>query len=124
MSPREPRHHGAPRDPRCQLEGAATSASLSCGSLGYVDGALPLGYVTAMALEAVIEEVLKLSAEERTELVARLLDSLDDNADPGHEAAWTEVIDRRMKDIAEERVELVDAADAMAQARAVAAARR
>lgn len=55
-----------------------------------------------MALEAVIEEVLKLSAEERTELVARLLDSLDDNADPGHEAAWTGVIDRRMKDIAEE----------------------
>lgn len=41
-----------------------------------------------------------------------------------HEAAWTEVIDRRMKDIAEERVDLVDAADAMAQARAVTAARR
>lgn len=91
---------------------------------GYGDGSLPLSYLTAMALEAVIEEVLKLSAEERTELVARLLDSLDDNADPGHEAAWTEVIDRRMNDIAEERVELVDAADAMAQARAVAAARR
>jgi len=57
-----------------------------------------------MALEAVIAEALKLSAEDRTELVARLLESLDDNADPGHEAAWTEVIDRRMKDITEERV--------------------
>jgi putative addiction module component (TIGR02574 family) len=92
--------------------------------LGAVDGSLPLGYIGVMALEAVIEEVLKLSAEERTELVARLLDSLDDKADPGHEAAWTEVIDRRMKDIAEERVDLVDAVDAMAQARAVTAARR
>lgn len=92
--------------------------------VGDLDGSLPLSYIGVMALEAVIEEVLKLSAEERTELVARLLDSLDDNADPGHEAAWTKVIDRRMKDIAEERVELVDAADAMAQARAVAAARR
>ena len=92
--------------------------------LGPVDGSLPLGYIGVMALEAVIEVVLKLSAEERTELVARLLDSLDDKADPGHEAAWIEVIDRRMKDIAEERVDLVDAADAMAQARAVTVARR
>ena len=77
-----------------------------------------------MAIEAIIEEVLKLSVDERTELVAVLLDSLDDNADPGHGAAWTEVIDRRMRDIAEGRVELVDAAEAIAQARAVAAARR
>jgi putative addiction module component (TIGR02574 family) len=77
-----------------------------------------------VAIEAVIEEALKLSVEERTELVALLLDSLDDKADPGHEAAWTEVIDRRMEDIAEGHVKLVDAADAMAQARAVAAARR
>lgn len=76
---------------------------------------LPPGYIGVMALEAVIAEALKLSAEERTELVARLLDSLDDNADPGHEAAWTEVIDRRMKDITEERVELDDALSLIAE---------
>jgi hypothetical protein len=41
-----------------------------------------------------------------------------------HDAAWAEAIDRRLQDIREGRVELVDAADAMAQARATAAARR
>lgn len=77
-----------------------------------------------MAIEAVIQEALKLSIEERTRLVELLLDSLDEADDPGHQAAWAEVIERRMQDIAEGRVELVDAADAMAQARAMAAARR
>jgi len=49
-----------------------------------------------VAIEAVIEQALKLSVEDRTELVARLLDS----------------------------IELVDAAEAMTQARAAAARRR
>ena len=73
-----------------------------------------------MAIEAVIEQALKLSSEERAKLVELLLDSLDEADDPGHEAAWAEVIDRRLQDIAADRVELIDAADAMAQARAAA----
>jgi putative addiction module component (TIGR02574 family) len=89
-----------------------------------VDGPLLLGYIGSMVIEAMIAEALKLSTDDRTQLVARLLDSLDEKADPGHDVAWAEVIDRRMQDIAEGRVELVDAADAMAQARAVVAARR
>lgn len=32
-----------------------------------------------MAIEAVLEEALKMPAEERAELVERLIDSLDDN---------------------------------------------
>lgn len=77
-----------------------------------------------MAIEAVIEQALRLSADERAKLIELLLDSLNETDDPGHDAAWVEVIDRRMQDIREGRVELVDAADAMAQARAAATARR
>jgi len=85
-----------------------------------VDGRDPPGYTSLVAIEAVIEQALRLSAEERTRLVELLLDSLDEADDPGHEAAWAEIIDRRLQDIEAGRVELVDAADAMAQARAAA----
>jgi putative addiction module component (TIGR02574 family) len=80
-----------------------------------------------VTIEAMIEQALRLSVEDRTELVARLLESLDETAptDPGHEAAWTEVIDRRVQDLQEGRVELIDGSVTMARAReAVAAARR
>jgi putative addiction module component (TIGR02574 family) len=75
-----------------------------------------------MAIEAVLEQALKLSVEERTELIDRLVDSLDETgpADPGHEAAWTEVLDRRLQEIREGRVETIDAAEAFARARAAA----
>jgi putative addiction module component (TIGR02574 family) len=75
-----------------------------------------------MAIEAVIEQALKLSVEDRTELIERLLDSLDEAAatDPGREAAWTEVLVRRLQEIREGRVETIDAAEAIAQARAAA----
>lgn len=89
-----------------------------------MDRSDPIGYTSHVAIEAVIEQALRLSADERAKLIELLLDSLEEADDPGHEAAWAEVIDRRMRDITEGRVELVDAADAMAQARAAAAARR
>jgi putative addiction module component (TIGR02574 family) len=85
-----------------------------------MDGWDPLGYTSLVAIEALIEQALRLSAEERAKLIELLLDSLDDADDPGHEAAWAEVVDRRLQDIRAGRVELVDAADAMAQARAAA----
>ncbi len=85
-----------------------------------MDGGDSPGYTSLVAIEAVIEQALKLSAGERAKLVEMLLDSLDEADDPGHEAAWAEVIDRRLQDIAAGRVELIDAADAMAQARAAA----
>ena len=78
-----------------------------------------------MTIEALVEQALRLSVEDRTELVARLLKSLDEttHADPGHEAAWTEVIDRRVQDLQEGRVEPIDGSITMARAReAVAAA--
>jgi putative addiction module component (TIGR02574 family) len=82
-------------------------------------------YTEIVAIEAVIEEALKLSVEERAEVISRLLDSLEEGPeDPDHEAAWTEVLDRRLREIREGRVELIDAADAMVQARAAAGRRR
>lgn len=75
-----------------------------------------------MAIEAVIEQAMKLSIEERTELVERLLDSIDEATptDPDREAAWTEILVRRLQEIREGRVETIDAAEAIAQARAAA----
>ena len=75
-----------------------------------------------MAIEAVIEQAMKLSVEERTELVERLLESIDEATptDPGYEAAWTEVLVRRLQEIREGRVETVDAAEAIARAREAA----
>jgi putative addiction module component (TIGR02574 family) len=80
-----------------------------------------------VTIETMIEQALRLSVEDRTELVARLLESLDEvaPADPGHEAAWTEAIDRRVRDIQDGRVELIEGSITMARAReAVAAAAR
>jgi putative addiction module component (TIGR02574 family) len=36
-------------------------------------------YISTMAIEAVLQEVLKMPAEERAELVEHLIDSLDDD---------------------------------------------
>lgn len=79
-----------------------------------------------MTLEVVIEAALKLSEKERSEVIERLLRSLDSSgaADPGHEAAWTEVIDRRVQDIRDGGVTLIDAVEAFSQARAAVAAQR
>lgn len=79
-----------------------------------------------MAIEAVLDEVLKLPVEERAELAARILDSLDDAdvIEPGHQAAWTEVIERRLQEARTDRTKLTDMGEVMARARAVAADRR
>ncbi|MEO7736301.1 MAG: addiction module protein [Kofleriaceae bacterium] len=79
-----------------------------------------------MAIEAVLDEVLKLPAEERAELAARILDSLDevDVIEPGHQAAWTEVIERRLREARTDRTKLTDMGEVMSRARAVVAARR
>ncbi len=79
-----------------------------------------------MSVEAVIEQALKLSVEEREEIVARLNENLEQQApmDPDWEAAWTKEIDRRIADIREGRVALVDGKDVFAEARALASRRR
>jgi putative addiction module component (TIGR02574 family) len=79
-----------------------------------------------VAIEAVLDEVLRLPAGERAELAARILDSLEDSdvIEPGHEAAWTEVIERRLREAREDRTKLTDMGEAMLRVRAAVAAQR
>jgi putative addiction module component (TIGR02574 family) len=55
-----------------------------------------------------LERALTLSTQERGELAARLIDSLDDQpADEGVEEAWQEEIQRRMNDVRSGRVKTI-----------------
>jgi putative addiction module component (TIGR02574 family) len=55
-----------------------------------------------------LEKALTLSTQERGELAARLIDSLDDeSAEEGVEEAWQEEIQRRMDDIRSGRVKTI-----------------
>jgi putative addiction module component (TIGR02574 family) len=74
-----------------------------------------------VVIESVLGEALKLSDAERAELVERLLDSLPDS---GHQAAWTEVIERRAHKVRSGNAVLVEADVAIAQVREALAARR
>jgi hypothetical protein len=60
-----------------------------------MDGRDSPGYTSLVAIEAVIEQALRRSADERTKLIELLLDSLDEADDPGHEAAWATAAWRR-----------------------------
>ena len=77
-----------------------------------------------MAIE--LDEVLRLPVDERAELAARILDSLEDSdvIEPGHEAAWTSVIERRLREAREDRSKLTDMDETMSRVRAAVAAHR
>lgn len=77
-----------------------------------------------MTIEPVLDEALRLPADERAELAARILDSLEDSdvIEPGHEAAWTEVIERRLREAREDRTKLTDMGAVMSRVRAAVAA--
>lgn len=68
-----------------------------------------------MTIDAIMEQARELAVPDRAELVALLLDSLED-AEP--DEAWRAVIDRRRTDGAEP----VDACEVIAKARAAVAA--
>ena len=61
-----------------------------------------------------VQELLNLPAEERAELAALLLDSLDEATDADAEAAWGEEIRRRVEDVTAGRVVSRPWADARA----------
>ncbi len=76
-----------------------------------------------VALDNVLEQALRLSDEERGELIERLLRSFDPDAGadvdgPEREAAWSEEIDHRVAEIREGKVALVDGEEARARVRA------
>jgi hypothetical protein len=76
-------------------------------------------YILTMAIEAVLQEVLKMPPEERAELVERLIDSLDDEVELSAEelAQLDEAI--ADADRAVERGELISADDVLAQMRQI-----
>ena len=68
--------------------------------------------------ELIIEveaQALKLTAEERTELIDRLLASLP--VDPAHDEAWGLVAERRLAEMESGVVAPIPVADAIARAR-------
>lgn len=84
----------------------------------------------AMAIpQKLVSELLKLPDEERGELAALLLRSLEpDDGDEltgkEWETVWGAEIDRRMREVAEGKVELIDGDQVDAQVRAMLNARR
>ena len=81
------------------------------------------------AFDSLLTQALQLPEEERWKLVTQLLRSLEPDdgnqvTDSAWEAAWAAEIDRRMLDVQEGRVELIDSDQADAEIRAMVAARR
>jgi hypothetical protein len=63
-------------------------------------------------------ELLTLSPEERQQLADELSESLvDESLDPEWERAWSVEIEKRMTEVAADRVELVDADEVHGQLR-------
>lgn len=81
------------------------------------------------ALESVLEQALQLSDDERGELIARLLRSLEPDDDEEvvgdeWEAAWSTELDHRVREIRDGSIELIDGDEAIAKVRAAINARR
>lgn len=62
-----------------------------------------------------LEKALRLPPEGRAALAARLIESLDAEADPDAEAAWTSEIARRVGEIDSGKVRLVPWSEARKQ---------
>ena len=77
------------------------------------------------AFETVLEQALKLPAEQRGDLAAQLLQSLDsvagdEVAGPEWVAVWSAEIDRRVRELREGEVELIDGDHVLDELRAIA----
>ena len=66
----------------------------------------------------VLEEALALPPEERADLAATLLDSLDEQEDEGVEQAWAEEIERRIKEVESGHVQMIPWSEARRRLRA------
>ena len=67
--------------------------------------------------QVVLEEALKLTANERAEVVERLIASLDEAPDTDVEQAWQEEVQQRLQQIDRGEVELIDSDTVMAELR-------
>jgi putative addiction module component (TIGR02574 family) len=57
--------------------------------------------------DRLLEEALALTPEERADVAATLLESLDEQEDDGVEEAWAREIERRIQDVESGRVKTV-----------------
>lgn len=71
-----------------------------------------------------VNEVLALPEEDRAYLARQLIESLDQEADPGAENAWAAEIDRRSDEIEKNKVECRPVDDSIRDIRAELNARR
>lgn len=67
--------------------------------------------------KVVLEEALKLTANERAEVAEQLLASLDEVPDNDVDQAWQEEIQRRLQQVERGEVELIDSDTVMAELR-------
>ncbi|HEX3584079.1 MAG TPA: addiction module protein [Thermoanaerobaculia bacterium] len=58
-------------------------------------------------LQEIYRDAAQLPDRERAELAGMLLDSLDDEPDPGVEAAWAEEVERRIRQVDSGEVKLI-----------------
>jgi putative addiction module component (TIGR02574 family) len=76
------------------------------------------------AFEAVLDQALKLPDEERSRLAARLLSSLEPDGDElsaeEWEREWSAELDKRVREIREGTVELIDGDEVLAELNAIA----
>ena len=70
-----------------------------------------------MRLRVLEKEALELPARSRVRLVEKIIESIDDYADPQLEGAWDDEIERRVKEIESGAEEGIPAAQVMKDAR-------
>jgi putative addiction module component (TIGR02574 family) len=69
------------------------------------------------SLEAIFRAALDLPAPERAKLAGELLESLHDSPQTELDAAWSEEIERRIRDIHEGKVKLIPGEEVLAELR-------
>jgi putative addiction module component (TIGR02574 family) len=69
------------------------------------------------SLDEILRAALDLPPESRARLASVLLESLDDSEQTEMDAAWSEEIERRIRDIDKGRVELIPGEEVLAKLR-------
>lgn len=104
------------RKPGGSGKGVAKIPGRAAGIATSVFAAGPRGTIAAMTTAELRASVLNLPAAESAALAHELIASLDaEQADPSADALWAAEIERRAQDVAEGKVDLVDADDVHAE---------
>lgn len=64
------------------------------------------------AAQKLLADALQLPSEDRGELIALLIESLETGSDADADAAWSDEIARRLKEIDDGQVEMIDWSEA------------